>query len=192
MAELGKQREVKKTFFDVQAPLTSARISLYAASAQELLGRIVRLDLTRSLRGKGVELRMRVALEGEELHAEPIALEVAGSYIRRMVRKGADYVEDSFQTTCKDARVLIKPFLITRKKVSRALRHALRTTTREHLIGHATLRTSRELFTELLENKLQKELSQKLKKIYPLALCEVRVFAVVAAREDTDVKEEEN
>jgi len=58
----------------------------------------------------------------------------------------------------------------------------LRLTARQHLEVHLTTRTSKELFSEVMTNKLQKELSLKLKKIYPLALCEIRVFAMVEGK----------
>lgn len=179
MAEQQSKREAKKSFFEVSAPLTATKVFLYAASPSNLHGRVVKLDLTRSLRGKNLEMKMRVSADGDQLTAEPIALELAGSYIRRMVRKGTDYVEDSFSANSKDGTVIIKPFMITRNKVSRAVRNELRKATRQHLEAHLTTRTSRELFSELMSNKIQKELSLKLKKIYPLALCEIRVFQLV-------------
>ncbi len=169
----------KKSFFDVTSSLTAAKISLYAASAEELNGRIVKLDLTRSLRGKGLELKLKVKVEGSNLNSEPISLELAGSYIRRAFRKGADYVEDSLITECKDAKILIKPFMLTRNKVSRAVRRELRNAAREFLISYLKIRTSKELFTDIMTNKVQKELSLKLKKIYPLAFCEIRIFKLL-------------
>jgi len=36
--------------------------------------------------------------------------------------------------------------------------------------------TFKEVASEVMANKIQKELSLKLKKIYPLALCEIRVL----------------
>ncbi|PIN94007.1 hypothetical protein COU54_00850 [Candidatus Pacearchaeota archaeon CG10_big_fil_rev_8_21_14_0_10_31_24] len=173
-----KKREVKKSFFDVKAPMTSAKISLYASSEQEIVGKVVTLDLTKSLRGKAFEMKLKVEMVDNELVAEPVSLWLSGSYIRRMVRKGTDYVEDSFVASCKDADVIIKPFLITRNKVSRAVRHALRKTARDYVEKYLTTRTSKELFSEITANKLQKELSLKLKKVYPLALCEIRVFEI--------------
>ncbi len=179
-----KKREAKKSFFEVKAPMTSTKISLYAASAQDLHGKVVVLDLTRSLRGKNLVLRMRVVADGESLTAEPVTLELVGSYIRRMVRKGTDYVEDSFVVPCKDAPAIIKPFMITRNKVSRAIRRELRNRAREHLTAHVTTRTTKELFTELISNKIQKELSLKLKKVYPLALCEIRFFGLAKQKQE--------
>lgn len=184
MAESGKKQEAKKSFFEVKAPMTSTKISLYATSAQELHGKTIILDLTRSLRGKNLVLKMRVISDGTGLQAEPVTLELVGSYIRRMVRKGTDYVEDSFETLCKDADVVIKPFMITRNKVSRAIRRELRNRAKEYLIAYATTRTVKELFTELISNKIQKDLSLKLKKTYPLALCEIRFFGILKKKQD--------
>lgn len=179
-----KKREAKKSFFEVKAPMTSTKISLYAASPEALHGKHILLDLTRSLRGKNLVLSLRVVYAGGELQAEPVQLELVGSYIRRMMRKGADYVEDSFVVQCKDASVVVKPFLITRNKVSRAVRQELRNRTREHLTSHVTTRTLKELFTELISSKIQKELSLKLKKVYPLALCEIRFFGIAKQRQE--------
>ena len=85
-------------------------------------------------------------------------------------------MEDSFSVNCKDAQLRVKPFLITRRKVSRAVRKALRVKAKEELIEYIKDKTSEILFDDLVKNKLQKPLSLKLKKIYPLSLCEIRVF----------------
>jgi len=174
-----QKKTVKKSFFEVKAPITSTKIYLYGASPEALNGKVVSLDLTRSLRGKSLELKMKVVVNGSELSAEPVSLELMGSYIRRMIRNGIDYVEDSFITEAKDSKVIIKPFMITRNKVSRAVRRELRNLAKSHLESYLKNRSVKELFTEITTNKIQKELSLKLKKIYPLALCEIRFFKII-------------
>lgn len=178
MNETGKKTS-KKEFFEVKVPMTATKIQLYGSSIEELDGKIVKLDLTRSLRGRSFELNLRVKKKKNELEGEPISLWLAGSYIRRMIRKGTDYVEDSFVAECKDYKAIVKPFLITRNKVSRAVRKELRNQARKNLEAHIKTRDARELFTEIMTNKMQKELSMKLKEIYPLALCEIRAFEIV-------------
>jgi len=170
---------VKKKFFEVKAPLISSKINLYATLPEELEGKMVRIDLTRILKGKSFELKLLVKKEGEELIAEPRSLWLSGSFIRRMIRNGIDYVEDSFMVECKDAKVVVKPFLITRHKVSREVRKNLRNAARKHLENFVRIRTTKELFSEIMSGRVQKEMSQDLKKIYPLALCEIRVFEIL-------------
>ncbi len=173
------KKGTKSEFYEVKAPMTATKIQLYAHSTEELNGKIVKLDLTRSLKGKSIELILRIKQEGNELVGDPESLELVESYVRKMMRKGTDYVEDSFFVDCKDARIQIKPFMITRNKVSRSIRKELRNMARKHLETFIKSRTARELFTEITTNKVQKELSLKLKKIYPLALCEIRAFRIV-------------
>ncbi|GAI48994.1 unnamed protein product, partial [marine sediment metagenome] len=92
--------------------------------------------------------------------------------------KGTNYIEDSFSAKCKNAQVRIKPFLISRRKISKAVRKALREKAREELINYMKNKDIETLFKEILKNQIQKPLSLKLKKIYPLSLCEIRIFKV--------------
>ena len=181
MAKQVKRRPkgARKKFFEVSMPLISTKVHLYGYSPEDLEGNIVKIDLTRSLRGKNMELKARVNLKGGKLEGEPLSLQIMPSYIKKIMRRGTDYVEDSFEVQCKDATILIKPFMITRRRVSRVIIKTIRETARKHLTSKITIRNTEELISEIMTNKLQKELSLKIKKIYPLSLCEIRVFKVI-------------
>ena len=169
---------VKKSFYDVEAPMTSAKISLYGGSPEEFAGKVVKIDLTKNLRGKSIDLKMKVVCSEGKLSAVPLSTQIVGAYIRRVMRTGIDYVEDSFSADCKDAVVRIKPFLITRRKVSRELKNQLRVAAKKFLLDYVKIRGTREIFSDIISNKIQKTLAGKLKKIYPLAMCEIRLFEV--------------
>src|SRR3989344_106665 len=186
MVNKKSKKNIKRDFYEVNAPLTATKIHLYAGTPEDLNGKVVKLDLTKSLRGKSLELKMKVKLEGEKLEAEPISAGLVSSYIRKMMRRGTDYVEDSFEAKCRDVKVRVKPFFITRKRVSRPVRNVLRETAKKFLEGYLKTRTAREIFSEIMANKLQKQLALKLKKIYPLALCEIRMFEVVGELDKKD------
>lgn len=168
----------KKRFFDVDMPIIRRETQLQAYELKDLDGRLIKYDLTRLLKGKSLLLQLKVKVEGEKATSVPRELKLLSYYLRRMIRKGTNYVEDSFSTNCKDAQIRIKPFLITRRKVSRAVRKALREKVKEELIKYAKTKNSEEIFEEILKNQLQKTLSLKLKKIYPLSLCEIRTLKV--------------
>lgn len=168
----------KKRFFDVEIPLIKKTTQLQAYEIKDLEGRYIKYDLTRILRGKSMTLIGQVKVKDDEASATPTKLSLMPSYLKRMVRKGTRYVEDSFSTPCKNAQVRIKPFLITRRRVSRAIRKALRDKAREELIEYVKDKKFEDIFQDILSNKLQKPLSLKLKKIYPLSLCEIRIFKV--------------
>ncbi len=170
------QAKRKKKFFDVEIPIIGRPTQLQAYEIPELEGRYIKYDLTRLLKGKSIILTLKVKVNGNEATSTPKKIVLMPYFLRRMMRKGTNYVEDSFSAECKDANLKIKPFLITRRKVSRAVRNALRIKAKEELINYVKDKNAEELFDEILKNQVQKTLSSKLKKIYPLALCELRVF----------------
>jgi len=168
----------KKKFFDVEIPIINKETQLQAYELKDLNGKFIQYDLTRILRGKSILLQLKVKVKGNEATTIPKKIKLMPYFLKRMVRKGTNYVEDSFSTSCKDAQIKIKPFLITRKKVSRAVRKALREKAREELINYVKNKNVGDIFEEILKNTLQKPLSLKLKKIYPLSLCEIRMLEV--------------
>lgn len=168
----------KKRFFDVEIPLIGKETQMQAYEVSELDGKFVKYDLTRNLKGKSMVLISKISVREDKADAIPRQLSLMGYFLRRMVRKGTNYVEDSFVAECKDAKVKIKPFLITRRKVPRSIRKSLREKARGYLMEYLKGKNSREVFDEIAGGQIQKALSQTLKKTYPLSLCEIRDFKI--------------
>lgn len=168
----------KRKWYDVEVPLVNETIELIAYEPEEINGRIITLDLTRALRGKSIEVKLKVMMENGETTTRPEKLTLLPYFVRRVMRRGTDYVEDSFLTRSKDAEIRIKPLFVTRKRVSRAVLSALRKKAQEELTEWAKDKTTEELFDDILKNRIQKPLSLKLKKTYPLSLCEIRILEV--------------
>jgi ribosomal protein S3AE len=172
----------KKRFFDVEIPTLGKTTQLQAYEIKELDGRIFKYDLTRILRGKNMLLQLQVKVSEDKATSYPIQAKLLPSYLKRVVRKGTNYVENSFSTECKNGTVLIKPLLVSRRKISRAVRKALRDKVKEELELYVKDKNFEILFDELLKNQIQKPLSLKLKKIYPLSLCEIRILKVTSQK----------
>lgn len=172
------QAKRKKTFFDVNIPLAGKETHLQAYELKDLDGKIVNYDLTRVLRGKSMMLQSKIKVEGDKIKAIPRQIKLMPYFLKRMVRKGTNYVEDSFSVPCKDGQLRIKPFLVTRRKVSRKVRKALRDKAKEEIVEYVKDKTSEVIFEDVVKNQLQKPLSLKLKKIYPLSLCEIKTLKV--------------
>ena len=172
------QAKKKKKFFDVEIPLIGKETQLLAYEPEELNGRIIKYDLTRILKGKSLVLQLKVKVSGDKIETIPREVKLLPYFLKRMVRKGTNYVEDSFSADCANARIRIKPLLVTRRKVSRAVRKALRDEAKKELLEYIKNKNFEDIFDDILKNNLQKPLSLKLKKIYPLSLCEIRVLKV--------------
>jgi len=165
----------RKKYIEVKIPILNTTTKVLG-TPESLHKKTIKLDMTRQLRGKGLTLKLQIFNQEGTLIAIPKNLELSTSYIKRIMRKRASYVEDSFKTKCADVRVTIKPFLITRKKVSRVVRRNLRNTTKEFIIEYLKEKDYNEICNEILDGTLQKTMLPKLKKIYPLSFCEIRKF----------------
>lgn len=182
------QAKRKKKFFDVEMPIINKQTQIFAYELTELEGKYIRYDLTRILRGKSILMQFRVQVKDNKAIAIPRGAILMPYFLRRMIRKGTDYVEDSFIAECKDASLKIKPFLITRRKVSKRVRRGLREKAKQEIIKYLKDKPSQKIFEEILKNKMQKDLSILLKKIYPLALCEIKSIEI---KKDLEVKVKE-
>ena len=181
----------RRKFIEVDMPIIRTKTSLIGNSLADLKDRTITMDLTRQLRGKSIELSLRVKIKNEKAIAIPKKIKLMPYFIRRMIRKRISYVEDSFTTQTQESLVKIKPFLITRKKVSRAVRKTLRNLTKNWLEDYLKERKDEEIFNEILSNRLQKPLSLKLKKTYPLSLCEIRIFEVIRSLKPEEIPKKE-
>ena len=165
----------RKKYHKVNLPIIDREVEVLAESKKDLEGRTVKIDLTRDLKGKNFEIIFRL---GEEGDARPHRLHVYKYFLRRMMRKSVDYVEDSFTVNCKDYKLRVKPFLIARRKISRKVKRGLRNKAKEEIKEYMGDKDFEEILSSLLSNEFQKDLSLVLKKIYPLTLCEIRDIKV--------------
>ena len=168
----------RRKFQSVDIPLINLKIELIGNSVEELKDKTIKLDLTRQLRGKSIEAIVKIKIEEDKAVAYPKKIKLMPYFIKRMIRKRISYIEDSFETPSQENMLIIKPFLITRKKVSRAVRRALRNRCKNWIEDYIAERKDDEIFNEILSNKMQKSLSLVLKKTYPLSLCEIRILEI--------------
>jgi len=167
---------LKKKFFQIETPVLNTTLEVITTSPEDAIGRHIKIDLTRQLKGKNLEAVFEIVKKDDKIIAQIISAVLVPSYIRRILRKGISYIEDSFLCNSKDAVLRIKPFMLTRRKIHRSLRNVLRLKAIEFLTDFCKDKTSDDIFSEILSADLQKELSLKLKKVYPLTFCEIRVI----------------
>jgi ribosomal protein S3AE len=178
MAKATKVLSKRRKFQEVEVPMIHSTFELIGNSVEELNGRTMELDLTRQLKGKSVEAVFKVKIENKKAIAYPVKIKLMPYFIRRMIRKSISYVEDSFFVKSKESLLLIKPFLITRKKVSKSVKRTIRNKAKNWIEDYMVEKEDSEIFNEVLSNRMQKPLSLALKKTYPLSLCEIRILEI--------------
>jgi ribosomal protein S3AE len=168
----------RKKYIDLQLPILDETPRVLG-TPESLHNKTIKLDLTRQLRGRSLTIKFRIFNNDGKLIGLPNKMELVKAYIRRMARKRTNYVEDSFRANCADIRVTVKPLLITRKRVSRAVRKNLRNTCKEFILDYLKQKDYNEICQELLDTTFQKALLPKLKKVYPLSFCDLRIFETI-------------
>ena len=166
---------IRKKVFEIDIPVIEQTASALSLTQDGLVGKFITMDLTRILKGKNAEASFEIVKEGNGLVGKPHNLLILPSYIRRIMRKGVSYVEDSFVCKTKDGTIILKPFMLTRKKVHRRVRNSLNQKTREILGKTLPEKTTEEVFSLIFSSRLQKVLSVELKRIYPLSFFEFRI-----------------
>jgi len=179
----------RRKFINVDVPVINQKLELIGNSIEDVLGRTIKLDMTRQLKGKSVEVVVKVDDKNGKAVAHPTKLKLMSYFIRRIIRKRISYVEDSFEASSQNSILRIKPFLITRNRVSRVVRKTLRNKAKNWLIDYVAGKTDEDIFNEILGNRMQRPLSLMLKKTYPLSFCEIRVLEIVRPLNEDELKE---
>ena len=174
---------VKEIFYPVYMQSLSKEevADILVKNQKELVGKSIKADLSALAKGKLGEIKgkIREVKEGK-IFADPTGIKLYPSYIKRFVRRGVSKIDESFIVETSDKIIVrIKPTLITRKRVSRNVQTALRKETKEFLVKLFASQKLDEIFGGVISGEIQKKLSKKLKKVYPLSFCEIREFFIV-------------
>ena len=165
----------RKKFIEVELPLINETVTA-AGTPESLNKKTIKIDMSRKLRGKNLEIKFQIFNKDDKLTAYPKQIKIMSSYVIRTTRKHTSYIEDSFEAKCADIRARIKPLLVTRKKVSRAVKKNLRSTAKQWLLEKLAEKPYIHVCEDIRQGELQRELLPKLKKIYPLAFCDIRII----------------
>jgi small subunit ribosomal protein S3Ae len=193
-----KQPAVKKrikNWYNIHAPvfLNEAILgesNVYAKN--ELIGKTIKLNLfafTNDIKKQNMDAIFRVTnvVENKAL-TEILGIILTQSYIKRLVRRGRNKIDDSFLVKTKDRKLIrVKPLLVTNNKTNKSVTSKIRLITRDYTRKLAATVTNEELFSMIVNVKLQKELREKLNKVYPLKFSEIRQAVI----EKHDVNENE-
>ena len=169
----------------------------------QMLGETLVLDVKEALgrrvvtgtQALGVEGRHKANVEfevvdtgGERLATQIVGYNISKAIVKRMIKRNRERVDDSFVLeTQDDKQVRIKPLLVTRFSTSNAVTTAIRKRARGILALAVKKATYDQFMEQLISHRLQRQLFDKLKKIYPLATCEIRKVELLKTKAKTGV-----
>lgn len=177
-----KKEIVKKRWFRVLAPeIFEGKVigEALAATSQDLVGKPMNISLmliTGEPQNQNTHLKLKIIKAHEDnAMTEATGYEISKSTLRKFVRKERDKAEDSFETEIKDGKkIRIKPVMVTKAKVSNSVLTSLRNTSKKAIKEAVEKKDFDTIIKEIVSRKMQKDLEKALRKIYPLAVCEIK------------------
>ncbi|RLF35073.1 MAG: hypothetical protein DRM99_05350, partial [Thermoplasmata archaeon] len=171
--------------YPIYTSLTKEEVaSIFTSDPKELIGRVIKINLSNLARGKLGEVTCKIKeIKEEKILAEPSKIKLYPSYIKRFIRRGITKIDESFLIeTSEKNKVRVKPTIITRKKVKGGVETALRKELKLFLTKLFAAQKTDEIFLDTIKGEIQKKLSKKLKRIYPLSFCEIREILIVGKK----------
>ncbi|MBS3149286.1 hypothetical protein J4455_01150 [Candidatus Woesearchaeota archaeon] len=134
--------------------------------------------LTNDPKNQNIKIIFSVnKIENDIAYSELIRYELVQAFIRRVVRRDRNKIDDSFIAETKDnLKVRIKPIVMTKNQTKGIIVTKIRKEIRDNLLKNIKTLDLKELFMNTINHSLQNSLRESIKKIYPIASCEVRIL----------------
>ncbi len=185
MASIVKSKVLKKKkWYSILAPALFNNVELgetYAENIEGAKGKRLSLNLY-SLTGDPKKQNTNISFVVYDVKENKAFTEVdsyflSHTFTRKSVRPGKDKIEDSFVCETADKiKVRVKVFLLSSKKITNSVKAAMIKNLRMFLLKEVSGNPFEKNMEEIISSRLQKSLKVFLKKIYPLSICEIRVF----------------
>jgi len=166
----------------------------FVSETQDAIGRKIRLSLM-NLTNNPKNQNVTIIFEITKKHAEGVGAEMTGynlvaSSVKRFVRRGCNRIDESYIfRTADNKKIRIKPFILTRSLTKGSVLKAMRKAVKEFLSNNVQKSSYEKFVNDLLYHKLQKELRDHLKKIYPARVCEIRLMEIEKEKRKSDAGE---
>ncbi len=190
--------KIKKNWHSILAPKRFNSAVLGETFVSELaaaVGRIVHFnlkDITDNIKDQSVYLRFRISgVAGNNLDTEVIGYYIMPSALRKLTRRNANRLDESFVVVTKDGkRVRIKPTIVTAYKTVRSVCSAVRKAVSEQMAREVAKVEFEQLVEDVVTHKLQSEVKKKCSKVYPIKIIEIRILEFAREGKAVKVKEE--
>ena len=184
----------KKRWVEIKGPALLNEYPLgdsYVLEPRILVGKKIKTNLmtiTNNIKQQNINVQFTIeSVNGDEAKASFFSYEMIPSSIRRLVRRGRTRIDDVQYFATKDnKKVAVKLFLLTNAIVRQSVATTLRRKAQELLASAVSKMTFEEAAQEILFHKMQENLKDALRKVYPLRTCEIKFFGI--AREKTKQK----
>lgn len=179
----------KKRWVQIVAPpLFNSQVlgESYVGEPEELVGRKVSVSLM-TLTGDPHKQNTAVSfiitgVDNGRVVSEMVGYKLSPAAVKRLMRRRKSKVDDSFivQTADKKA-VRIKAVIVTRSRTTNSVLTAINKLERAYVAKAVSQLSFDDLIREVVGKKVQHGLSQLLKRLHPVGVCEIRHIEFIPA-----------
>lgn len=163
-----------------------------ASNPESLKGRIIETQynkLSGELTKHHLKSKVKITkIEGDNAYTELISYEISRPFLQRLIRRRMTKIDDVIDMKLKDKDVRIKYLALTVYKANSSqaisLRHALKEELRKTFKGM----DMDTLIINLALNKLQRQVSNKIKKIFPMRFLDIRKVELLKPKKASKIK----
>ena len=152
-----------------------------AEKPSDLMGRVIETnlsDISREVKRQNTKLLFKVNNINEgKVMADVVGYATMASHVRRSSQKIKNKMNDSFTCSTKDnVKVQLKPMMMTKATAQKGVLSQIRMGARAALTNEVAGLSYNEMLDSITGYRLQKIVKEKLKKIMPLSVCDIRMM----------------
>jgi small subunit ribosomal protein S3Ae len=182
--KVSKIKIKKKTWFKIVAPKVFGNKEVgesYLTNADSAVGRRLKVnlkDLTDNVKDQNTAINFRITnVSANLLNTTVIGYQLVPAYIKRLVRKNTNKIEDYLRLKTKGGvEFFAKTLVITLHKAQRSTRAQLKKDMAKLLEEEASRVDFATFITSLVNHRTQIGIKKKLNKVFPLKEVAIRVL----------------
>ena len=168
----------------------------YVFEPAQLLGKIIPINLmniTNDSKTQNVTMKFLITdIKDGKAMTRAVMYSLNQSFLKRMMRRKRNRFDESYHMKTGDGvTIRIKLFLLTNSKAKGSVEKLVRKKLKEETKKIVEKTKFEDLFDGIITHQIQKELRDKITKIFPLKTCEVKVLKEEKERLKTHAMEEE-
>jgi small subunit ribosomal protein S3Ae len=176
-----------KTWFKIFAPKSFNNEVIgesLLTSSENLMGKYICVNLsliTGDMKKQGTVIKFKVtSIRPEGGNTEVVGYEIQPATLRRFMRRAIKDIANSFECmTADNVRVRIKPIAFVSNRVKGSISTLLSRTIKFLVIKEVKSKNYVDLFNEIIMGKLQREIRERLNKIYSVRIFEIKALLKV-------------
>ena len=176
-----KDRWKAKNWYNVLAPASFDNATIAETLADDpskLTDRVTEIsmqDLTNDFRKSHIKLYFKInQIEDNNAKTAYIGHTLTSDYLRRMVRRRRSKIDAVYDAKTRDgARIRIKPFATTDRRIQNSQKKIIRLTMRKTITSKARAMTLSEFIKYIIEGKLGSDIYKACKTFYPVRRIEI-------------------